>query len=173
MIKTMRRVSLGICLLIGVFGVSGEVCHAQATDSDTAFLTTVSQAGVNEIKLSQLAEAKATDPAVKKFAEKMISDHMMLAEKFKPFAAKRGIVAPSDLDEEHKELYAKLNDLSGPAFDKEYMDAMVADHKAAFDLFLNEVSSAKDMKLKKAVVKAQPVIADHKDMAIALDKKLL
>jgi putative membrane protein len=41
---------------------------------------------VNEIKLSQLAEAKATNPAVKAFAQKMVAEHTKMSASMKPFA---------------------------------------------------------------------------------------
>jgi putative membrane protein len=45
-----------------------------ATDDDKKFLAAAAQADINEIKLSQLAEQKASNPAVKAFAEKMVTE---------------------------------------------------------------------------------------------------
>ena len=40
---------------------------------------------MNEIKISQLAEQKATNPAVKAFAHKMVKEHTALDASMKPF----------------------------------------------------------------------------------------
>jgi putative membrane protein len=45
------------------------------SDADKKFLANAAQSDVNEIKLSQLAEQKATNPAVKSFAQKMVAEH--------------------------------------------------------------------------------------------------
>ena len=44
-----------------------------ATDGDKKFLAIADQSDQNEIALAKLAEQKATNPAVKAFAEKMIT----------------------------------------------------------------------------------------------------
>ena len=59
--------------------------HA-ATDDDKKFLATAAQSDVNEIKISELAEQKASDPRVKAFAQKMVKEHNQLEVKMKPFA---------------------------------------------------------------------------------------
>lgn len=93
---------------------------AQApSDDDKKFLATAAQSDVNEIKLSELAEQKATNPAVKAFATKMVSEHKKMSASMKPFAEAWGLSAPTDLDEDHKSDYAKLNGMSGKDFDKE------------------------------------------------------
>ncbi|MDE1162044.1 MAG: DUF4142 domain-containing protein [Acidobacteriaceae bacterium] len=163
-----------ICTLtLSAVTILGTVAaHAQTPDDDKKFLATAAQADVNEIKISELAETKAMNPAVKKFAERMITDHKMLEAKMKPFADSWGLQAPPDLDEDHKDVYAKLSGLSGKDFDKEYMDAMVKDHTQALDLFTDEVKDTKDAKFKAAVIKGKSVVAAHKNMAYDLDKKL-
>ena len=50
-----------------------------ATDDDKKFLATAAQSDQNEIKLSELAEQKATNPAVKAFAQKMVAEHTKMS----------------------------------------------------------------------------------------------
>ena len=49
------------------------------SDDDQKFLATAAQSDVNEIKLSELADQKATNPAVKAFAAKMVSEHKKMS----------------------------------------------------------------------------------------------
>lgn len=98
------------------------------TEQDKTFLTRASQADYDEIKLSELAADKATEPAVKAFANRMVTDHTNLEQQMKPFAEKWGLTPADHLDPEHQAIYDKLQGLSGKEFDKAYMRAMDKDH---------------------------------------------
>ncbi|MDE1156419.1 MAG: DUF4142 domain-containing protein [Acidobacteriaceae bacterium] len=156
---------------LGLLATTG-VGHAQGSDSDKIFVATAAQAGVDEIQLSELAETKTSNPEVKKFAQTMVTQHMELAEQIKPFALEWNVPVPMDMDSEHKAEYEKLNALSGEAFDKEYIDAMVQDHTKALELFTAEVSSAQDERLRQTVLKGKTVVDSHRIMAVDLQKKL-
>jgi putative membrane protein len=142
------------------------------SDDDKKFLATAAQSDVNEIKLSQLAEKKATNPAVKSFARKMVAEHTKMSASMKPFGESWGLSAPTDLDDDHKKEYSKLNGLSGADFDKEYMDVMASDHSKALDLFTDEAKDTKDAKFRPVVLKGKSMVAAHKNMADDLQKKL-
>jgi putative membrane protein len=146
--------------------------HAAVTDQDKQFLATVSQGGLNEIKLSELAESNATNPEVKAFAHKMVVEHTALGAKMKPFADAWGIAPPAALDADHQAEYDKLSGLSGADFDKEYMAAMDKDHHLALDLFTAEASSTTDAKFKVAVMQGKSAVSAHTHMADSLSAKL-
>lgn len=158
-----------ITMCAAVLGCATMLCatgaRAAVTDQDKTFLTNASQSDFNEIKLSQLAESKGTDPKVKQYAEKMVTDHTMLSTKMKPYADKWGLTPASSLDSDHQAEYDKLNGLSGADFDKEYMSAMDMDHGKALDMFKMEVSTTTEPKFKKTVASGEKVVASHKMMA--------
>lgn len=168
--KTLRKV---VCcaMLAGASLLVANKTYAQS-DDDKKFVATATQSDINEIKLSQLAEQKATNPAVKAFAEKMVSEHTKMFKSMAPFADKWGITVATDLDDDHKDEYKKLSGLSGADFDKEYIDAMVSDHAKALDLFTDEAKDTKDAKLRAVVLKGKTMIAAHKNMAYDLKKNL-
>lgn len=168
--KASRRLA-SFLLLCGLATAIPTIAHA-ATDDDKKFLAKASQSDVNEIKLSQLAEEKATNPAVKAFAKKMVAEHTKMSNTMKPFAEQWGLTAPGDMDDDHKQEYSKLNGLSGADFDKEFMDQMVSDHSKALDLFTDEAKDTKDTKFRAAVIKGKTMVAAHKNMAYDLKKKL-
>jgi putative membrane protein len=66
---------------------------------------------VDEIRLSQLAEQKATNPAVKTLAQKMVAEHNKMSMSLQPFAASWGVTLPTDMDADHHKEYEKLNAL--------------------------------------------------------------
>jgi putative membrane protein len=163
---------IGCALICSAVILMNAKVQAQASDSDKQFLAKAAQSDVNEIKLSQLAEEKASNPAVKAFAQKMVTEHKKLSASMKPFADSWGLSAPTDLDDDHKQEYSKLSGLSGADFDKEYMDQMVSDHTKALDAFTSEAKDTKDAKFREAVLKGKTVVAAHKNMAYDLKKKL-
>jgi putative membrane protein len=142
------------------------------SDDDKKFLATAAQSDKNEIALSKIAEQKATNPAVKRFAEKMVKEHSEMTDSMKPFAEQWGLTAPTGVDEDHQKELDKLNGLSGHDFDKEYMDQMVSDHAKALDAFTKEAKDTKDAKFRAAVIKGKTAVAAHKNMAYDLKKKL-
>jgi putative membrane protein len=170
----MKQTMETVCcvMVVGAIALMTANVQAQASDDDKQFLAKAAQSDVNEIKLSQLAEKKASNPAVKSFAEKMVTEHKKLSASMKPFADSWSITPPTDLDDDHKQEYSKLNGLSGADFDKEYMEQMVSDHGKALDAFTSEAKDTKDAKFKAAVLKGKTVVAAHKNMAYDLEKKL-
>jgi len=142
------------------------------SDDDKKFLANAAQSDRNEIALSEVAVQKASTPAVKAFAEKMVKEHKAMTNSMKPFAEKWGLNPPVDVDSDHKKELDKLNGLSGHDFDKEYMDQMVSDHAKALDAFTDEAKGTKDAAFKAAVLKGKTRVAAHKNMAYDLKKKM-
>jgi putative membrane protein len=161
-----------VCLMLGcVSMVIPNKANAQS-DDDKKFLATVAQGGQNEIKLSELAEEKATNPAVKAFAEKMVTEHKEMGEGMKPFMDSWGLTAPTGPDDDHQKEWDKLNGMSGADFDKEYISQMVSDHTKALDAFTKEAKDTKDTRFQAVVLKDKTMVAAHKNMAYDLKKKL-
>lgn len=160
------------CVVLSGVYMSMPAKAKAATDDDKKFLATAAQSDQNEIKLSQLAEQKATNPAVKAFAQKMVADHTKMSASMKPFAESWGITPSAGLDDDHQKEYDKLSGLSGADFDKEYMSQMVKDHTKALDAFTSEAKDTKDMKFRAVVIDGKTMVAAHKNMAYDLEKKL-
>ncbi len=146
--------------------------RAQSDDDAEVSRHGVPQGDVNEIKLSELAEEKATNPAVKAFAKKMVTEHKAMSASMKPFAESWGLTAPTGPDDDHQKEWDKLNGMSGADFDKEYIDQMVSDHSSALSAFTSEAKDTKDAKFRAVVIKGKTMVAAHKNMAYDLKKKL-
>jgi putative membrane protein len=142
------------------------------SESDKKFLAMAAQGDQNEIALSKVAEDKATNPAVKAFAEKMVKEHTEMTDGMKPFAEEWSITPPMGPDADHQKDIDKLNKLSGEDFDKEYIDIMVTDHAEALKAFTKEAKDTKDMKFRAVVLEDKTMVAAHKNMAWDLKKKM-
>jgi putative membrane protein len=167
----MKITSACSVLLLGTAILSSPHIHAQA-DQEQIFLVRASEADAAELKQSQLAVDKATDPAVRAFAQKMITDHTALEAKMKPFADKYSATPVTTPNPDHQAEIDKLNGLSGKAFDKEYIASMEKDHRAALILFDNERTTSKDKDLQSAAGDAYATVEMHIKMADKLADKL-
>ena len=148
-----------------LIGSANLLAQASSADTDKQFLTTASQSDYTEMKFSQLAADKATNPQVKAFANKMITDHTTLESEMKPFADKWGLTPVTTLDAAHQTKYDALSSMSGSDFDKTYMTDMDMDHHIALNAFKQEASATTDKPFKKVVDKGEKVVAQHTAMA--------
>lgn len=143
---------------------------AAQTMKDKIFIRKAAEGGMAEVQYGQLALQKSSNDAVKEFAQKMIDDHTRLNENMKPVADTLGVPAPKKLNKEDQEEYDKLSALSGPDFDKEYLTAMVKDHRKDLREFREEETEASDPALKDEVSKGETVISEHMRMVYQLAK---
>ena len=168
----MNRMKAIGCAVLACGTLLATVTANAETEKDKKFLAMAAQSDQNEIALSQVAEQKATNPAVKGFAEKMVAEHTKMTDSMKPFAEKWGLTPPNGPDADHQKELDKLNGLSGADFDKAYIDDMVTDHAKALRAFSTEASDTQDLKFKAAVVKGKTAVAAHKNMSYDLKKKM-
>jgi putative membrane protein len=69
------------------------------------------------------------------------------------------------MDAKSKATEAKLKMLSGGAFDKAYIKAMVADHQEDLAKFKKEIATTQNSDLKSSVEQGEKTIAEHLHMA--------
>ena len=105
----------------------------------------------------------------------MVSDHSKANDQLKALASNKNITIPTDMAAEHKSKRDELSGLSGEAFDRAYVDAMVADHKKDVDEFKKQSTSNEDPDVRAFAKKTLPTLQQHlrlieriqKDMAAA------
>jgi putative membrane protein len=125
-----------------------------------------------EIELGQLALESSKDESVRKFAQKMVTDHTASAAKLKAAAKKDNVPLPEGLDAKHKATKEKLASLSGEAFDREYVKAMSKGHDEALALFESASQSTKvSSDLKQFASSSLPTLREHRELAHSLHSK--
>lgn len=140
--------------------------------SDQSFLKEAAAGGLAEVELGQLAAEKASNPEVKKFAERMVADHGKANDQLKEIAARKGIDLPTEPSAEHKATKERLSNLSGDEFDKAYMADMLSDHKKDVAAFRKESTEGKDPAVKEFATKTLPTLEDHLKEAESINPKL-
>lgn len=143
---------------------SSGMSKSSSMSKDKMFVKTATAGGMAMVKLGQLAADKASSPDVKAFGQKMVDDHTKFNNEMKPIADRMGVMAPTILDVKDQALYDKLNGMSGTAFDKAYLKAMVMDHHKDGRAFTAEKNSTKDPELKTTVTQGLDVIQQHTTM---------
>jgi putative membrane protein len=130
--------------------------------SEKAFVTKALEGGQAEVELGQLAQQKSQSNDVKQFAQKMVSDHSQMADKWlKPVAQQLGIPDPKGPSKKDKKEIAKLQGLSGEDFDREYITMMVKDHQQDLKEFRDEAQSAQNPNVKQIAQQGSDVISQH------------
>ena len=140
--------------------VSGAYAQGLSTAEKT-FVTKAAKGNFAEVELGKLASQKSHNPDVKAFGEQMVTDHSKANDNLKPIADSNGVQMPTKLTGEPKALYDKLSTLSGAAFDKTYIHAMVEGHQQTAKDYEMESGKVKDSQLKSYVDQTLPVVQQH------------
>jgi putative membrane protein len=126
-----------------------------------------------EVELGKLAVAKAASQQVKDFGQKMIDDHSKANDELKTLAQTKNFSMPTDLGAKDKALRARLSNLSGAAFDRAYVQAMVTDRRMDVNEFRQESKVGKDTDVKAFASKTLPTLDDHLKLAQTTDKTVV
>lgn len=125
-----------------------------------AFVETAASSNSFEIQSSQMAEDKATDPALKEFAAQMIADHEKAAAGLK--AAAGDIPVPTELAPKHADMIGLLEKAEGAEFDDLYKNMQVGAHAEAVSLFKTFAEGGDDADLKAFAAQTLPTLEEHK-----------
>jgi putative membrane protein len=142
-----------------------ETADSKSSTGDSAWVMKVAKGGMAEVELGKLATEKAASDEVKKFGQRMVDDHSKANDDLKTLAQNKKITLPADMDPKEKALRDRLSKLSGAAFDRAYMQAMLADHRQDVAEFRKEANSGKDPDVKAFAAKTLPTLEEHLKMA--------
>ena len=163
----------------GVLAVALGTALAQgAAPNDAQIAAIVVTANQVDIDAGQYAQAHSTSKDVQGFAKLMVTDHTAVNKSAVDLATKLKLTPEENptaqsLKKGGEDNLAKLRTLSGPAFDRAYVDHEVAYHQAVIDaLDKTLIPSAKNEELKALMVKVRPAFVAHLDHAKALQAQL-
>ena len=165
-----------------VIFAGGLLMSAAATQAqeinDAQIAAIVVTANQVDVDAGKLAGQRASNSEVKKFAERMVTDHEGVNQQAVALATKLK-VTPQENDTSRalkaggdKNL-AKLQALSGAAFDKAYVDQEVAYHAQVLDaLDKTLIPGASNAELKALLVKVRPAFVAHLEHAKQIQASL-
>ena len=149
-----------------------------AGPSDPQIAGIVVTANQVDIDAGKLATARAHSTEVKKFGQLMVTDHGAVNKAATDLVQKLQVTpAPSPTSESLQkggdQNLATLKKLSGPAFDKAYIDHEIAYHQAVIDaLDKTLIPSAQNAELKALLVKVRPAFVAHLEHAKQIQSDL-
>jgi len=152
---------LGVSMVALLLGATAFAQNQQ----DKNFVKTAMEINHAEIQIGHLALKQGASEGVRKFGQRMITDHTRLENEITPIAAKIGITAPTELAPNDQALLTKLQGESGADFDATYVHAMVEGHRKAVQLYKTEEADARNAAVKSAATHGEPVIAEHLRLA--------
>ena len=133
--------------------------------ADRGFVAKAIEGNASQVQLGQLAERKSQSDDVKQLAQKLVSEHAQMNDKwFKPVGRQLGVSEPAGPSKKDKKIMEKLESLSGSEFDNQYLAMILKDHKQDLKQFQNEAKFAQDPNVKQIAEQAANVISQHLQM---------
>lgn len=124
------RAALALAIGIVSLGVAlSAIARSGIPRSEAAFLQKTATDSAAELRLARLARDKAMRDEVREFAQRMVDDHQKALTEAQALASSNGVKLSNGIDSKHEKLLKKLQGLTGPEFDREYMKHMVKDHR--------------------------------------------
>lgn len=150
-------------------GVTSAETLGATTDG---FVTAAAISDMYELEAAKIALAKSKSPAVKKFAQMMVTDHTASTAKLKALLPTSGanVTPPAAMDERRKGMIDNLKAANAADFDKVYLDQQTAAHREASLLFGTYSDRGDNAALKGFAAELKPKIDGHLKMAEDLDR---
>ncbi|MFO1338608.1 MAG: DUF4142 domain-containing protein [Burkholderiaceae bacterium] len=161
-----------------VAGVSAQAqpADAQATAlspdpekarADREFVDRSLQAGLGEVALGRLAQARAAAPSVQALAAGLAQEQAPVNDELARLGSARGLPAAAGLDRYQRDMVERLGKLQGADFDRAYLKQMADSHRLAVTDFERQANQTQDAQLKDFCVRALPVLRTHLRLATA------
>src|SRR5689334_1615636 len=159
---TLLTVALAAGTSLAIAADKGE--KGQLSSKDYKFAVDAAQGGMAEVQMGELAKQKATNPQVKSFADKMVTDHNKANDELKQIVSRKGATLPTDVGRKENSHYDSLQKENGADFDKAYVEHMVKDHKKDVKDFQDAAQNLTDPDLKAFAQKTLPTLQEHLQM---------
>jgi putative membrane protein len=134
---------------------------AFAAGPDASFYKKAAEGGLAEVQAGQLAQSKGNSQQVKDFGAMMVKDHTAANDKLQQLASSKSITLPTTASVGQMASKAKLEVLSGEAFDKSYVKGQIKAHRDTIALFRKEISSGQDADAKAFASATLPTVRSH------------
>lgn len=158
--------------------MAGETAATTVSDSEIAFITEVVNNG--EIEQGQVAINKAGNPQVKRFAQRMISEHRAANQAGAKVVKQAGIIpqesAPATkIEDDATGVLESLRSTEpGEGFDRLYMETQVTQHQKVLDMLDTQlIPSASNPKLKAELTKRRGMIERHLTQAREIQQSMV
>jgi putative membrane protein len=130
-----------------------------ATDDVGEFIRGAGESGQAEVAFAGIAQQKSQQGTVRDHAARLERDHKAANQELMTLAKAKRVEIPA-LSAEHRAAQRKLEDLSGAAFDREYIGMMAKAHDASIARF-SAAAKSEDADVRAFAVKTLPTLRSH------------
>ena len=163
---------LGGCATMDAGGSAGASASGSAAmpadmtpNSGSAYAQIAASSDMYEIQSSQLALSQAQNPALRSFAQMMVTDHTNTTQQLAAAATASGIgPPPAAMLPLHVQMVARLQGRTGADFDREYARQQLVAHQQALALHTNFAARGDTPALRAVAGAAVPVVTQHLNM---------
>jgi putative membrane protein len=155
--------------------VAGRVAGAEYSNAELAgFINTYNDA---EIEIGELAQTKATDPQVRDFARRIISEHRALKSEATSTAQRLNLTptmptADENLPEDHQAGMRDLNARArGREWDEAFLEHEIKMHRKVLDEVEDALQRNRNQEIRPLLEKARDGLRAHLTTAEELEKK--
>jgi putative membrane protein len=156
----------------GGWGISALRADDTKADGDGKFLKEAADGGLLEVKLGELAVQQAQNPEVRRFGQRMVTDHTKANKQLMSLAEKSNIALSKTLSSKHQAVFNKFRDLKGADFDRAYMADMVKDHQDDVAEFTKCSKDAQSQQVREFAAQTLPTLEEHLRLARSVAAKV-
>jgi putative membrane protein len=149
---------------------TGAANATAANDHAAKFLSDAVQADNAEIEFGQAAQKMGSTQGVKDFGKMLVDDHSAHKDKVMQLAQSMNVTLPTGTTAAADSELKMATSMSGMGFDKDFVTAMVKDHKAAIDMFQQEADSSDPAPVTDLAKATLPTLKKHLQTAQSLQK---
>jgi putative membrane protein len=175
-----RIASLGLtCVLLWSAGTAAAIAQTRPAQTspppevpatlnaiDFNFVGQANLGAPFQIDSGRLAEAKATNAAIRSYAHLMVTTHIPVVDALNVILKQKNITPSSTLlHGAYDAMIVALNADRGVAFDRNYVEGQLEYQKGNAALFEQEVQNGSDPDLKEFARQTLPKIVDHLERA--------
>jgi putative membrane protein len=156
---------------IAFIGCGGQAMKASQNPDDNLTDANIAAivVGANKIDISagKIALDRSTDPKVREFAQRMVTDHQAVLDSAVELVTRLGVTPQNNelvyaLSKQSAEHEAKLKNLTGKEFDRLYIDHEVAYHEAVIGVVKTQlIPGAHNQELKDVLTSVLPAFDAH------------
>lgn len=169
--KKLLYLAIGVITLLSAHACQEKIAKNYnkiwVDDAGLAFIRNGAEGYLTVIKASGLAKKHSKNKRVLNFAKMMLDDHHKSLTGLKQLEAIKLVEEQDTISMLHQQQISELSRQSGNAFDKQYLQLMIAGHSEAIPTFTVAGQNA-DPDISKFSGKALPMIRRHLDAANAI-----
>jgi putative membrane protein len=130
------------------------------------------QGNLAEVDMARIALQKTDNTDVRDFAHMIQSDHNSALRDLSELMKDTNVPQARTLAPEIQQDISRMNNLTGPEFDREFVNMMVSDHQKAVEMFRDQEAIAQNSEVKDYIEDWLPKLEMHLDKAKQLQSKL-